>query len=169
MLGPPGSGKSTLAQYLAWRVWVDGGAPGGRPARAAGPGAAAGVGGLGLKSSAPETSLPEYLAAVYQDLRPAPATEQWREWLARGDVLLLLDGLDELTGNASFSAASKQALDLFPQRPVLLTCRTVSSSSTRRPAPSSRSSPWRGWTPPAVTPTFMPIRPSTRSTSTRPA
>ena len=72
VLGPPGSGKSTLAQYLTWHA-ADG------ALRAAGrPVLPARVRlreweAWAVKSSAPETSLPEYLAAVYQDLGPAPA------------------------------------------------------------------------------------------------
>ena len=98
-----------------WRM----GCSGGRPARAAGPGAAAGMGGL--DSQVADSGLPEYLTAVHQDLRPAPSTGQWREWLVRGDVLLLLDGVDEAAGSVSFGAALKKTLDLFPQCPAVLT------------------------------------------------
>ena len=126
VLGPPGSGKTTLTQYLAWKA-----AHGVRllsdrplvPAR------------VRLRDwehwalRASNFSLGEYLATRYAEsgISPAPAAEQWHQWLRHGEVLLLLDGLDEITGhNPSFTAALKTVLTTFPTCPTVLTCRTVS-------------------------------------------
>ena len=125
LLGPPGSGKTTLEQYLAWRV------------------ANGTLGILGrqlvparvplreweawtLKPDHPEASLPGYLAQLYGNLRRAPQTEEWRLWLQSGDVLLLLDGLDEIEGKRPFVDALKAAVTTFGDCPTVLTCRTVS-------------------------------------------
>lgn len=134
VLGPPGSGKSTLAQYLAWR-------------------AASGTLRLGdrllvpgrvrlrdweawaIKPAAPDKSLPAYLAHCYRDIPGAPVESQWRAWLQRGDVLLLLDGLDEVAGAPTFLTALEQALGLFPNCAVLMTCRTVSFEQHRALCP----------------------------------
>jgi len=44
----------------------------------------------------------------------------------RGEVLLLLDGLDEIAGHQSFVVALQTALTTFQDCPTVLTCRTVS-------------------------------------------
>lgn len=141
VLGPPGSGKTTLEQYLAWRAAKGDLGMGGFP-----PGGGGVRGGKQLlparvrlreweecavRAVDPKKSLPEYLAERYQDLAPAPTAEQWRGWLRRGEVLLLLDGLDEIQGNSSFIAVLQTALTLFKDCPTVLTCRTVSFEQHR--------------------------------------
>ncbi len=126
VLGPPGSGKTTLEQYLAWQTALGVLRVDGRkllPVRVR----------LhdwerwAVKGTDPEYSLPEYLAELHKEVKPAPTAEQWRRWLQRGDVLLLLDGLDEIAGSEqSFITALKNALILFPNCPTVLSCRTVS-------------------------------------------
>lgn len=75
-------------------------------------------------------SLPEYLAVAYP-LPEGNAEDTWREWLQRGEVLLLLDGLDEVSRDAAFlNDALKPVVDpesmLLGGCPLALTCRLVS-------------------------------------------
>jgi predicted NACHT family NTPase len=82
-----------------------------------------------VKANQPESGLPEYLAEYcYKDLRlrPSPTDKQWRRWLEHGDVLLLFDGLDEITGEPEFEAVLRSTLAAFPRCPTIITCRTVS-------------------------------------------
>lgn len=127
LLGPPGSGKTTLAQYLAWQAAGGDLCVSGRqllPARVR----------LrewerwALKATEPNFSLVDYVAELYRQtgLSPAPTAEQWQRWLLRGEVLLLLDGLDEIGGYQPFLAALKTTLTTFEGCPTVLTCRTVS-------------------------------------------
>jgi hypothetical protein len=136
VLGPPGSGKTTLEQYLAWRaangdlhilgrslvparlrlrVWE----------------------AWALKEREPNFSLADYLAARYRQtgIASTPTAEHWQRWLRHGEVLLLLDGLDEIAGNQSFVAALQTALTTFKDCPTLLTCRTVSFEQHRAVCP----------------------------------
>ena len=134
VLGPPGSGKTTLEKYLAWQAANRQLSVSGRnliPARIRLREWEAWV----VKPSDPESSLPEYLAERYKDRTPAPTTAQWREWLQQGEVLLLLDGLDEISGNQAFLMALKTALDTFKACPIVLTCRTVSFEQHRALCP----------------------------------
>ncbi len=76
----------------------------------------------------PNVSLADYLAerCRQNNLSPAPTAAQWQRWLQRGEVLLLLDGLDEIAGNKSFVDALKSTLSTLKDCPTVLTCRTVS-------------------------------------------
>ena len=131
VLGPPGSGKTTFIQYLGWQAASSNIQLFGRPLL---PGrvrlrdweawSREADGERGREQVfAP---LAQYLAGRYQLLSPAPSAEQWQRWLQRGDVLLLLDGLDEIVGTPSFIAALKESLLVFHACPTVLTCRTVS-------------------------------------------
>ncbi len=123
VIGPPGSGKSTLMQYMArriargeikmgnskvlpihislakWQRWSDG----------------------------KNYGLVQYLTTLFSSLSIRPDEIQWQKWLEKGEVLLLLDGLDELSDNVPdfFENAVRKNFQDFPQCPAVLTCRTV--------------------------------------------
>jgi HEAT repeat protein len=130
VIGPPGSGKSTLIQLLAHRA-------------ATGDLTLNGVRLLPVRVklrdwedwviSQADTSLPRYLAnrPRSQELTEAPSADQWLRWLQQGDVLLLLDGLDEVAGTEKYRTALKEALKLFERCPTVITCRTISFESHR--------------------------------------
>jgi hypothetical protein len=139
VLGEPGSGKSSLVQYLAWECYENRHEPSGahtgkRLRLVSEQGARLVPARVSLreweawatKSADPEDSLPEYLADRYKGVDHPPTDKQWENWLKRGEVLLLLDGLDEIDGKRPFIAALTRALTTFAQCPTILTCRTVS-------------------------------------------
>jgi HEAT repeat protein len=70
--------------------------------------------------------LAKYLTWTHEHLSPTPGTAQWRRWLQQGEVLLLLDGMDEIEGKTDFLSVLKTNLTAFQQCPLVLTCRTVS-------------------------------------------
>jgi HEAT repeat protein len=130
VLGPPGSGKTTLEQYLGWqaanrRLHVSGRSL--LPARVR----LREWEAWATKNRDPQQSLSQYLTERYKDLSSAPRAVQWRRWLQRGEVLLLLDGLDEIAGKPLFMTALKAALTTFSDCPIVLTCRTVSFEQHR--------------------------------------
>lgn len=125
VLGPPGSGKTTLLQYLSWQAANDRLPTAGRrllPVRVRlrewETYTAATVGA--------EQQLFVYLAQQYGLLTPAPTAQQWGQWLYRGEVLILLDGLDEIQGDPAFLTLLTTTLATFAACPTVLTCRTVS-------------------------------------------
>ena len=134
VLGSPGSGKSTLLQYLGWlaaqgRLRIDGRQllPVRIQLRA--------WEAWAVKPLDPEASLAEYLAECYKHLSPAPTITQWNFWLQRGEILLMLDGLDEIVGHEFFTIALKRACSTFKHCPIVLTCRTVSFQEHRTVCP----------------------------------
>lgn len=74
-------------------------------------------------------SLPEFLAEHYPTLRHPPTAQHWQGWLQRGEVLLLLDGLDEV--NEDFKVVLKEELNGYAECPTVITCRTISFEQHR--------------------------------------
>ena len=122
LIGPPGSGKTTLWEHLAW-LTAEPNFPILHhplvPARVRLPEWEEWV------ESHPGLDLAEYLAQLLRQCRPRPTADHWRQWLRRGDVLLLLDGLDEINKRPAFARLLKDTLVLFAMSDDL-TCRTVS-------------------------------------------
>lgn len=134
VLGAPGSGKSTLARYLAWRAAGEGFRVSGRrllPVR------------VRLRDweawAAPRdplgAGLADYLAHSHRHLPPPASREQWQRWLESGEVLLLLDGLDELGDLPAFRLTLESALAALPECPTVLFCRTESFEPYRALCP----------------------------------
>lgn len=120
LLGPPGSGKSTFAQYLSWRAANGNLTACGRKILPA-------LVRLKEWQASKYHSLPDYLEEKYRNIPPpAPTALEWRQWLQRGAVLLLFDGLDEIDHNESFRNAFKESLVNFNNCPSVITCRSVS-------------------------------------------
>jgi HEAT repeat protein len=134
VLGPPGSGKTTLTQYLGWQAAQRVLHLSGRfllPVRIR----LREWEAWATREEVLEQSMPQYLAERYKALSPAPHAAQWQRWLQKGEVLLLLDGLDEIEGKPFFLAALKTTLMTFPECPTVLTCRTVSFEQHRTLCP----------------------------------
>jgi len=136
LLGAPGSGKSTVLDYIAHaclRRELPLKIGGGRylPVK------------IGLRrweqwcKDHHRYRLAQYLGEAMAS-RGTPSMELWDQWLAAGRILVLLDGLDELSGDVDFY---EQALKgLLADRevsgcPMILTSRTVSYDAYRRLAP----------------------------------
>ena len=120
VLGPPGAGKSTLCRYLSWGFASGKLEWNGRrliPVR---------VSLRDWQRRQGEKDLPGYLAELYKNLNPKPKEEQWREWMHRGEVVLLLDGLDEIEEDPGFEELVRRNLSEFPNCPTFVTCRSVS-------------------------------------------
>src|SRR5262249_21741493 len=79
--------------------------------------------------------LPSYLARSLADLADAPTVDDWKRHLGQGEVLLLFDGLDELTGRGAFVDQLRSDLLAFARCPMLLTGRTMSSGQHRHLCP----------------------------------
>ena len=113
VVGEPGSGKSTLLQHLALRS-----------ATSDEPVLAARIHLVEWNAANGNLGLEEHLARSFRNVRHAADCAQWRTWLRAGDVLLLLDGLDEIRPTDLVVARLHEALADFDGCPIVLTCRT---------------------------------------------
>jgi len=126
VLGGPGSGKSTLIHCLVWKVvGTD------RLARQFIPARVRLRDWEKWENSHPETSLPNYLEARLGTLvEDSPLARQWQRWLARGEALVLLDGLDEVSNVRWFKQKLSHIL-AWHNTPVILTSRTTAFTEYR--------------------------------------
>jgi hypothetical protein len=135
VVGDPGAGKTTLMGYLV-REHLAGrlGRPDGVPR------VPVLVRLREWESRHPNRDLPALLARLVR-ARPvtkkglgqaAASTAQWADWLARGRVVLLFDGLDEV--GSTFAGKVQAVLNdaHWQQCPILITCRTVSFEQHQR-------------------------------------
>ena len=133
VLGPPGSGKTTLLQYISWRC--AGGHPQGSDDLPA-----------GFEHRFPvrihlpdwqssKRDLTSFLQNYYRkrQVTTGPTADQFARHLKQGDIVLLLDGLDECDlGDPKFANRLADAFRAFADCPCIVTCRNVSYESCQR-------------------------------------
>lgn len=124
VLGPPGSGKTTWLKYVAWLTLQEK------------------ICWKGKKfipvciclwewenwvKNHQTICLAEFLAFHFQGkMQSPPSIPLWSQWLEQAEILLLLDGLDELDEKGNFwDNVIQPTLDRFPLCPAIITCRTV--------------------------------------------
>jgi len=146
LVGPPGCGKSTILQWLAWRC-----ARGELPTASNAKLIPARLrlsdlrNWIGRNPPSAQIDLPDFLCKC--PLLEAPTEEgigigrsQWAEWSIRGEVLLMLDGLDEVGLSPPPSDTSGQHLlrwlanlhERYSKCPIVITCRTADFEAFRQ-------------------------------------
>ena len=126
--GPAGSGKSTLIAYLAWRMSAED-----NPLLASDRRVLPAVvqlkdwldSGLDLATFLAHSGTEIVRRNTGSDIAQ-PSREHWSKWLSRGDVALLLDGLDQV--DTAGVSCVKGAIETHPNCPCLITSRTSSQS-----------------------------------------
>ena len=118
--GPPGSGKSALIQYLTCLA-ADGFMK--RDGRALLPVCVNLADWETWQDSHSLFSLPQFLLEQYSKANIITTLVQWESWLYCGDILLLLDGLDEVRQPAAFNDLLVNTLEMISSCPVVLACR----------------------------------------------
>ena len=58
---------------------------------------------------------------------PRLTLERWQRWLQQREVILLMDGLDEIVGGQDFTDTLTSSFNLYKGCPTVVTCRTLSS------------------------------------------
>lgn len=135
LIGPPGGGKSTLLRWLAWRsvseqesdrlLW---GNKEMIPVF---------VSLWAWRASNHAKDLYRFLEVEYRSIAsvhdPSPTRADWEQWFKNGEILLLLDGLDEVDP----AWAESVVKDLLTEYtgPAIVACRTVSQDMLKRTVP----------------------------------
>jgi hypothetical protein len=127
VIAPPGSGKSSFLQHVVLENSTDSESPGTDGRRRIPVILALGNcrGEFRTWEGTPPrlTRIAELLAATYQDVEYPPEPERWRQWLADGDLLLCLDGLDE--AEDCIEMVRTGLMECANQCPVVVTCRSA--------------------------------------------
>lgn len=126
--GEAGSGKTVFLKHLAWQLSAPMEAASQPPLVRKRIPVFASLRQLGDQLQGAEvgtgtrSALAEFLAETVAGGKSGPSQELWDRWLSSGDVILFLDGLDELRGPAAQVVLS--VLTSCPDCPAVVSCRS---------------------------------------------